>query len=243
MTGAEWHLDSVDTDGVPLSSRFPPWPRSALAGEGLTCRKASWLPVCLCSDLPPFDPIALFAMTVTPFALPCAEPQARLVVSSSQQPLPTGHFPRDVSRLERAELEEAYRKLRFHYRGLMISRGIHRSRCHRQAEQLQDLGRRLRSMALEQASERAQIYAVLEQITNLAQTLEADGDDLAASYHDFRVGGHHFAGAARIGGLIQSVIRFLNNWQRHKRTFRQLIAGSPLPSGLVAGSEQGADRH
>lgn len=179
-------------------------------------------------------------MTTSCFALPCAETQARLVVSGAQdQQLSTGQFPRDVSGLERAELEEIYRRLRYHYRGVMISRGIHRSRCQKQASQLQDLGNRLRSMALEQASERTQIYAVLEQITDLAQALEADGDGLVSSYQHYRDGGHGYGGAPRIGGLIQAVIQFINNWQRHKKAFRQLVSGQQLRSALAAANEPG----
>lgn len=119
----------------------------------------------------------------------------------------------------------------------MISRGIHRQRCHKQARQLQDLGNRWRSMALEQANEKAQIYAVLEQITNLAQALEADGDGLALSFGEFRQSGYRYGGAPRIAALIQAVIRFINNWQRHKQAFQTLLAAQQSRLASVSAAE------
>lgn len=176
-------------------------------------------------------------MTTSCFALPATETQVRTRAHNSQQHLPTGHFPRDVSRLERSELEEVYQKLRFHYKGVMISRGIHQKRCHRQADQLQDLAGKLRSLMLEQARDKAQTYALLEQISDVAQALEADGDGLATSFQQFRRGGHPYGGAPRIGNLIQAVIQFINNWQHHKRAFRQLIAEQQARAALTAASE------
>jgi len=182
-------------------------------------------------------PLAAAAMTSTSFALPCSQTQAQQAVGTTQQSPPAGQFPTDVSRLERAELEEIYRRLRFHYRGVMISRGIYRNRCLRQVSQLQDSAEQLRLAISERSSEKVQAYAVLEQITGLVQALEADGDGLAESYQDFRVGGHRYGGAPRIGRLIQSVIAFINNWQRHKQAFRQLMAGQPVPAALMPAGE------
>lgn len=182
-------------------------------------------------------PIAGFTMTTTPLALSCGHSQARQPVAATQQSPPAGQFPTDVSRLERAELEEIYRRLRFHYRGVMISRGIYRNRCLRQVSQLQDSAEQLRLAIRQRSSEKAQAYAVLEQITGLVQALEADGDGLAESYQEFRGGGHRYGGAPRIGRLIQSVIAFINHWQRHKQAFRQLMSGQQLPALLATASE------
>jgi hypothetical protein len=182
--------------------------------------------------------IAGFAMTTTPLALSCGNSQARQPVATTPQYPPAGQFPADVSLLERAELEEIYRRLRFHYRGVMISRGIYRNRCNRQVSQLQDAAGQLRLALSERSSEKVQAYAVLERITGLVQVLEADGDALVESYQDFRSGGHRYGGAPRIGKLIQSVIGFINNWQRHKQAFRQVMAAQQqVPAALAPAGE------
>lgn len=182
-------------------------------------------------------PLAAAVMTSTSFALPCTLTQVRQAVATPPQHPSTGTFPAEISGLERAELEEVYRRLRFHYRGVMISRGIYRNRCLRQVSQLQDAADQLRLAVSEQASAKAQAYAVLEQITQLVQALEADGDDLAGSYQDYRFGGHRYGGAPRIRNLTQSVITFINNWQRHKQAFRQLMAAQSVPVALSPARE------
>lgn len=176
-------------------------------------------------------------MTIASLAISSCEMQVTQVVSRDQQPLSTSQFPRDVSGLDRATLEETYRKLRYHYRGVMISRGIHRNRCVRQASELQELSSQLRSLAFEQAGERAQIYLVLEQISTLAQHLEDDGDSLVTSFQEYQFGGHRYGGAPRIGGLVGAVIQFINNWGKHKQAFRQLVSGHQFRAILTAASE------
>ena len=45
---------------------------------------------------------------------------------------PTSAYPSDPKALERDRLDGLYLELRSNYKSLMISRGIHRSRAHRQ---------------------------------------------------------------------------------------------------------------
>jgi hypothetical protein len=225
----------LEDDGRPIPTERTQASEPALSSFARQAFSLAWMRRTLMGSL--IRPIAASAMTTTPVALSCGKSQAQQAVGATQQHPSTGEFPADVSRLERAELEEIYRKLRFHYKGVMISRGIHRQRCLKQANKLQDYADQVRRIATERSSEKAQSYAVLEQITALVQALEADGDDLAESYQDFRYGGHPYGGAPRIGKLIQSVITFINNWQRHKQAFRQLMAAQPLPAALAPAGE------
>lgn len=154
--------------------------------------------------------------------------QASLTVRKDGKWPPTSWFPAEVQMLGRSTLECNYLELRRNYKGLMISRGIHQQRCTKQAQQLQELKQRLRSVAANEANMKAEAYAMLEIITDVVNHLEADGEELNTSYQDYQGGRRQFNGAAKIGGLIQAVIRFVNNWQTHKQRFRELAARQQL---------------
>ncbi len=76
---------------------------------------------------------------------------------------------------------------------------------------------------------KTETYALLEMITDGINHLEADAEELKTSCRAYQCGRRHFNGAAQIGGLIQAVIRFVNNWQTHKQRFRELAARQQLP--------------
>ena len=154
--------------------------------------------------------------------------QAGLVVRKDGKWPPTSWFPAEVQLLERSMLENNYLELRRNYKGLMISRGIHQQRSKRQAKQLHEFKQRLRSMAADEAIAKGEAYAMLEIIADVVNHLEADDEALNASFQEYQGGRRQFNGAAKIGGLIQAVIRFVNNWQNHKQRFKELAARQQL---------------
>ena len=58
-----------------------------------------------------------------------------------------GHFPARPQELERDILDEAYSELRHAYRGLMVSRGLFRSKADQNRTAMLELEARLRSIA------------------------------------------------------------------------------------------------
>ena len=58
---------------------------------------------------------------------------------------PTGHFPARPQTLERDILDEAYSELRHAYRGLMVSRGLFRSKADQNRAAMLELEARLRA--------------------------------------------------------------------------------------------------
>ena len=83
-------------------------------------------------------------------------------------------------------------------------------------------------MAADEAIAKGEAYAMLEIIADVVNHLEADGEALNASFQEYQGGRRQFNGAAKIGGLIQAVIRFVNNWQNHKQRFKELAARQQL---------------
>lgn len=137
---------------------------------------------------------------------------------------PTSAYPSDPTVLEREKLDALYLELRGNYKSLMISRGIHRSRSQRQGEQLQELGTRLRDLAMREASVRAEAYAMLEIVTDVVEHLEDSGDELSNAFGQYQLGRRSYNGGGGIARLVQAVIRFLNRWRQGKQRFRDLSA-------------------
>jgi hypothetical protein len=137
---------------------------------------------------------------------------------------PTSTYPSDPTALERERLDALYLELRGNYKSLMISRGIHRSRSEKQGGQLQELGQRLRAMALREASVKAEAYAMLEIVTDVVEHLEDAGDEMGTAFGAYQLGRRAYNGGGNIARLIQAVISFLNRWRTGKERFEQLSA-------------------
>jgi hypothetical protein len=137
---------------------------------------------------------------------------------------PTSAYPSDPTALERERLDALYLELRNNYKSLMISRGIHRSRSEKQGGQLQELGQRLRALAMREASVRAEAYAMLEIVTDVVEHLEDAGDEMNTAFGAYQLGRRSYNGGGSIGRLVQAVISFLNRWRTGKERFEQLSA-------------------
>ena len=137
---------------------------------------------------------------------------------------PTSAYPSDPTALERERLDGLYLELRGNYKSLMISRGIHRSRAQKQGGQLQELGVRLRALALREASVKAEAYAMLEIVTDVVEHLEDAGDEVSTAFGAYQLGRRAYNGGGSIARLIQAVISFLNRWHTGKERFEQLSA-------------------
>ena len=137
---------------------------------------------------------------------------------------PTSAYPSDPTALERDRLDVLYQELRGNYKSLMISRGIHRSRAQKQGGQLQELGVRLRALALREASMKAEAYAMLEIVTDVVEHLEDAGDEVSTAFGAYQLGRRAYNGGGNIARLIQAVISFLNRWRTGKERFEQLSA-------------------
>jgi hypothetical protein len=137
---------------------------------------------------------------------------------------PTSAYPSDPTALERDRLDALYLELRGNYKSLMISRGIHRSRSEKQGGQLQELGQRLRALALREASVKAEAYAMLEIVTDVVEHLEDAGDEMGTAFGAYQLGRRSYNGGGNIARLIQAVINFLNRWRMGKERFEQLSA-------------------
>ena len=137
---------------------------------------------------------------------------------------PTSAYPSDPTALERERLDALYLELRGNYKSLMISRGIHRSRSEKQGGQLQELGQRLRALALRQASVKAEAYAMLDIVTDVVEHLEDAGDEVSTAFGAYQLGRRAYNGGGNIARLIQAVISFLNRWRTGKERFEQLSA-------------------
>jgi predicted DNA-binding protein len=161
---------------------------------------------------------------------------------------PTTAFPADPAGLDRGELEEYYISLRGYYKGLMISRGQHRSIAQKRGAAMQELEQRLRSLAEREATVRKEAYEMLEIVTTVVGELEDAGDDLQNEFTNYQHSRRNYAGGSFIGGLIRAVIRFLNRWSRSKEQFEQLalkqqtMKGTLNPEPAAGEQEDGKDR-
>ena len=136
---------------------------------------------------------------------------------------PTGHFPAHPQVLDREELDEAYGELRVAYRGLMVSRGVYRSKADQNRAAMQELETRLRAIAEREASVRKEAYEMLEIVTNVVGELEDAGDDLVNEFGLYQKGKSTYQGGSFIGRLIKAVTSFIRRWTGTKQQLAAIV--------------------
>ena len=136
---------------------------------------------------------------------------------------PTGHFPASPQDLERETLDEAYNELRVAYRGLMVSRGVFRSKADQNRAAMQELETKLRAIAEREASVRKEAYEMLEIVTNVVGELEDAGDDLVNEFGLYQKGKSTYQGGRFIGRLVGAVIRFIRRWTGTKQQLAAIV--------------------
>ena len=136
---------------------------------------------------------------------------------------PTGHFPASPQDLERDILDEAYNELRFAYRGLMVSRGVFRSKADQNRAAMQELESKLRAIAEREASVRQEAYEMLEIVTNVVGELEDAGDDLVNEFGLYQKGKSTYQGGSFIGRLIKAVATFIRRWTGTKQQLAAIV--------------------
>ena len=136
---------------------------------------------------------------------------------------PTGHFPASPEELERDTLDEAYSELRVAYRGLMVSRGLFRSKADQNRAAMQELEKRLRSIAEREASVRQEAYELLEIVTNVVGELEDAGDDLVNEFGLYQKGKGTYQGGTFIGRLIKALATFIRRWTGTKQQLAAIV--------------------
>ena len=153
----------------------------------------------------------------------------------------TGHFPIRPQELEREELNNAYSELRVAYRGLMVSRGVFRSKADQNRAAMQELEQRLRSIAVREASVRKEAYEMLEIVTNVVGELEDAGDDLANEFGLYQKGKSTYQGGRFIGRLVGAVIRFIRRWTGAKQQLTAIVEKQQAMQHSLEGTD-GQDR-
>ena len=136
---------------------------------------------------------------------------------------PTGHFPASPQDLERDILDEAYNELRVAYRGLMVSRGVFRSKADQNRAAMQELESKLRAIAEREASVRQEAYEMLEIVTNVVGELEDAGDDLVNEFGLYQKGKSTYQGGSFIGRLIKAVATFIRRWTGTKQQLAAIV--------------------
>lgn len=154
---------------------------------------------------------------------------------------PTGHFPTSPQELEREELNNAYSELRVAYRGLMVSRGVFRSKADQNRVAMHELEQRLRSIAEREASVRQEAYAMLEIVTNVVGELEDAGDDLVNEFGLYQKGKSTYQGGRFIGRLVGAVIRFIRRWTSTKQQLSAIVERQQAVQLSLEGTD-GQDR-
>jgi Arc/MetJ-type ribon-helix-helix transcriptional regulator len=154
---------------------------------------------------------------------------------------PTGHFPADPHALERTTLDEAYSELRHAYRGLMVSRGVFRSKADQNRAAMHELEQRLRTIAEREASVRQEAYAMLEIVTNVVGELEDAGDDLVNEFGLYQKGKSTDQGGRFIGRLVGAVIRFIRRWTSTKQQLSAIVERQQAVQLSLEGTD-GQDR-
>ena len=154
---------------------------------------------------------------------------------------PTGHFPAHPQVLEREELDEAYGELRVAYRGLMVSRGVYRSKADQNRAAMKELETRLRAIAEREVSVRKEAYEMLEIVTNVVGELEDAGDDLVNEFGLYQKGKSTYQGGRFIGRLVGAVIRFIRRWTGTKQQLAAIVEQQQAVQLSLEGSD-GQDR-
>ena len=136
---------------------------------------------------------------------------------------PTGHFPASPQDLERDILDEAYNELRVAYRGLMVSRGVFRSKADQNRAAMQELESKLRAIAEREASVRQEAYEMLEIVTNVVGELEDAGDELVNEFGLYQKVKSTYQGGSFIGRLIKAVATFIRRWTGTKQQLSAIV--------------------
>jgi len=154
---------------------------------------------------------------------------------------PTGHFPASPQELEREILDEAYSELRIAYRGLMVSRGLFRSKADQNRASMLELEKRLRAIAEREASVRQEAYELLEIVTNVVGELEDAGDDLVNEFGLYQKGKRTYQGGSFIGRLIKAVTTFIRRWTGTKQQLAAIVEKQQAVQLSLEGTD-GQDR-
>ena len=154
---------------------------------------------------------------------------------------PTGHFPASPQELERDILDEAYSELRVAYRGLMVSRGLYRSKADQNRASMLELEKRLRAIAEREASVRQEAYELLEIVTNVVGELEDAGDDLVNEFGLYQKGRRTYQGGSFIGRLIKAVTTFIRRWTGTKQQLAAIVEKQQAVQLSLEGTD-GQDR-
>ena len=154
---------------------------------------------------------------------------------------PTGHFPARPQELERDILDETYSELRVAYRGLMVSRGLFRSKADQNRTAMLELEARLRSIAEREASVRKEAYELLEIVTNVVGELEDAGDDLVNEFGLYQKGKRTYQGGSFIGRLIKAVTTFIRRWTGTKQQLAAIVEKQQAVQLSLEGTD-GQDR-
>lgn len=154
---------------------------------------------------------------------------------------PTGHFPASPQELERGILDEAYSELRIAYRGLMVSRGLFRSKADQNRASMLELEKRLRAIAEREASVRQEAYELLEIVTNVVGELEDAGDDLVNEFGLYQKGKRTYQGGSFIGRLIKAVTTFIRRWTGTKQQLAAIVEKQQAVQLSLEGTD-GQDR-
>ena len=154
---------------------------------------------------------------------------------------PTGHFPASPQELERDILDEAYSELRVAYRGLMVSRGLFRSKADQNRASMMELEKRLRAIAEREASVRQEAYELLEIVTNVVGELEDAGDDLVNEFGLYQKGKRTYQGGSFIGRLIKAVTTFIRRWTGTKQQLAAIVEKQQAVQLSLEGTD-GQDR-
>ena len=154
---------------------------------------------------------------------------------------PTGHFPPSPQELDRDILNEAYSELRIAYRGLMVSRGVFRSKADQNRTAMLELEKRLRAIAEREASVRQEAYELLEIVTNVVGELEDAGDDLVNEFGLYQKGKRTYQGGSFIGRLIKAVTTFIRRWTSTKQQLAAIVEKQQAVQLSLEGTD-GQDR-
>ena len=154
---------------------------------------------------------------------------------------PTGYFPASPQELEREILDEAYSELRIAYRGLMVSRGLFRSKADQNRASMLELEKRLRAIAEREASVRQEAYELLEIVTNVVGELEDAGDDLVNEFGLYQKGKRTYQGGSFIGRLIKAVTTFIRRWTGTKQQLAAIVEKQQAVQLSLEGTD-GQDR-
>ena len=131
--------------------------------------------------------------------------------------------------------------MRIAYRGLMVSRGLFRSKADQNRASMLELEKRLRAIAEREASVRQEAYELLEIVTNVVGELEDAGDDLVNEFGLYQKGKRTYQGGSFIGRLIKAVTTFIRRWTGTKQQLAAIVEKQQAVQLSLEGTD-GQDR-